>query len=193
MKELSTAFRLFLVLTVVTGVCYPLLMTGLGQALFPAQVNGSVITKDGKVIGSRLIGQNFDDPKYFWGRPSATAPVPYNAAASSGSNLGPTNPALIGDKETKGSVAERVEALNASSPPPTNLVTSSASGLDPHISPESAEFQVERVANVRSLSESSVRELVKKATTGRQFGFLGEPVVNVLELNLMLDEAGGAK
>ena len=197
MKELTTAIRLFVALTILTGIIYPLLMTGIGQALFSNQVNGSVIVRDGKVLGSKLIGQQFDDPKYFWGRLSATGPFPYNAAASSGSNLGPTNPALIGDSKKKGSVGDRVEALkqagSASGPVPTDLATASGSGLDPHISPAAAEYQVARVAQARGMAVEDVRALVKKATTGRQFGFLGEPVVNVLELNLSLDASEDAK
>lgn len=197
MKELTTALRLFVVLTILTGIIYPLLMTGIGQALFSNQVNGSVIVKDGKVLGSKMIGQQFDDPKYFWGRLSATGPFAYNAAASSGSNLGPTNPALIGDAEKKGTVGDRVEALkqagSAAGPVPTDLATASGSGLDPHISPEATEFQVARVAKARGMEADKVRELVKKSTTGRQFGFLGEPVVNVLELNLALDASEAEK
>jgi K+-transporting ATPase ATPase C chain len=180
------ALRALLVLTVLTGVAYPLLVTGIAQLLFPAQANGSLLEKDGKVVGSRLIGQPFTDPKYFWSRPSATSPMPYNGASSSGSNQGPTNPAL------KEAVEGRVKALrdagaDPSKPVPVDLVTASASGLDPHISPAAAEYQVARVAKARNLSEERVRAVVQKHTEGRQFGLLGEPRVNVLTLNLELD------
>ena len=185
-SQLRPAFFMFLILTVITGVIYPLVVTGIAQVVFPHQANGSLIVIDGKTYGSELIGQQFDDPEYFWGRPSATSPKPYNAASSSGSNLGPTNPALIS------TVAERVKALHAADPAntlpiPVDLVTASASGLDPHISVASALYQVRRVATARGLSEAEVRSLVKKYTEGRQFGFLGEPRVNVLSLNLALD------
>jgi len=173
--------------TLLTGVLYPLAVTGLAQALFPWQANGSLIERNGKVIGSELIGQAFDDPRYFWGRPSATAPFPYNAAASSGSNLGPTNPALVA------AVKVRIDALRAADPGntqpiPVDLVTASGSGLDPHISIAAALYQVPRVARSRSLSQEQVSALVSKYTEGRQFGFLGEPRVNVLKINLALDE-----
>ena len=188
MTHLRASIVSLVVLTVVTGVIYPLVVTGIAQAVFPHQANGSLIVKNGTVVGSTLIGQPFDDPKYFWGRPSATSPFGYNAAASSGSNLSPTNPALIK------SVQDRVDALRAADPDnkapvPVDLVTASGSGLDPHISPAAALFQVERVARARKLEPASVRTLVAQHTEGRQWGFLGEPRVNVLALNLALDEA----
>ena len=184
--QLRSALMMFFILTILTGVAYPLAVTAIAQLLFPHQANGSLISKDGKPIGSTLIGQPFDDPKYFWGRPSATAPFPYNAAASSGSNLGPTNPALI---ET---VKMRVAALKAAdpgndTPVPVDLVTASGSGLDPHISPASDEYQVRRVARARGREEAFVRTLVSQHTEGRQLGMLGERRVNVLALNLALD------
>lgn len=186
-----------IVLTIITGLLYPLLITGIAQVVFPTQANGSLIRDEatGQIIGSRLIGQEFSDPKYFWGRLSATGPVPYNAAASSGSNLGPLNPALIGEE---GIIQKRINALreanttagvDSSAPIPVDLVTASGSGLDPEISPAAAEYQVARVAAVRGLDEAVVRELIAQHTQGRQFGFLGEPRVNVLELNLAVDSA----
>lgn len=182
------ALLMLLVWTVITGVLYPAVVTHLGQLLFPHQANGSLIEKDGKPLGSELIGQPFGDPKYFWSRPSATAPYAYNAGASSGSNQGPTNPALAE------AIKERVQALRDAdpgnpAPVPVDLVTASGSGLDPHISPAAAAYQVARVARVRNLSESVVKELAARHTEGRQFGFLGEPRVNVLKLNLALDAA----
>jgi K+-transporting ATPase ATPase C chain len=187
MTQLKTAIIVLALLTLITGVIYPLVVTVIAQVAFPAQANGSLIVKNGKAIGSQLIGQPFDDPKYFWGRLSATTPFPYNAASSSGSNLGPTNPALIE------MVQERVNALQAADPAnarpiPVDLVTSSGSGLDPHISPAAADYQVSRVARVRGLDEAVVRQLVAQYTQGRDLGVLGEPRVNVLELNLALDE-----
>ncbi|WHZ16910.1 MAG: potassium-transporting ATPase C chain [Nitrospira sp.] len=184
--QLRSALMVFFILTVLTGVAYPLAVTGIAQLLFPHQANGSLIYKDGKPVGSTLIGQPFDDPKYFWGRPSATAPFPYNAAASSGSNLGPTNPALTEAVKT------RVAALKAAdpgndAPVPVDLVTASGSGLDPHISPAAAEYQVHRVARARGLDEAAVRQLVTSHTEERQFGLLGERRVTVLELNHALD------
>ncbi len=180
------ALTLFILLSLITGLIYPLLVTGIGQALFPKQAAGSLIERDGKRVGSRLIGQNFTDPKYFWGRPSATGPYPNNAAASSGSNLGPLNPAL------KEAVEGRVKALRDAEPGnaqpvPVDLVTASASGLDPHISPAAAEYQVARVARARGLAPETVRNLVVQQTEDRQWGIFGEPRVNVLELNLALD------
>ena len=180
------AITLFVLLSIITGLIYPLLVTGIGQALFPAQAAGSLIQRDGKLIGSRLIGQHFTDPKYFWGRPSATGPYPNNAAASSGSNLGPLNPAL------KDAVESRVQALREADPgnnqpAPVDLVTASASGLDPQISPAAAAYQAARVARVRGLTLDAVQTLVAQHTEDRQWGVFGEPRVNVLELNLALD------
>jgi K+-transporting ATPase ATPase C chain len=175
------AVRALVVLSIITGIAYPLLVTGIAQVAFNDQANGSLIEKDGKVLGSRLIGQPFSDPKYFWSRPSATSPMPYNGAASSGSNQGPTNPAL------KEAVEGRIKALGGTTPVPADLVTASGSGLDPHISPAAAEYQVARVAKARNVAEDRVRQLVAQHTQGRQLGILGEPAVNVLELNLALD------
>ena len=184
---LRPALVSLIALTVLTGLLYPLAVTGIAQLLFPGQANGSLIMKDGKAVGSSLIGQPFDDPKYFWGRPSATSPFPNNAGSSSGSNLGPTNPDL--QKQVQG----RIEALRAAdpgnaAPVPVDLVTTSGSGLDPQISPAAALYQVRRVAKTRSLTEDAVRSLVEQYTVGRQFGILGEPRVNVLQLNLALDQ-----
>jgi K+-transporting ATPase ATPase C chain len=181
------ALRLFLLWTLVTGLAYPLLVTGLGQLLFPVQANGSLILNPaGQPAGSALIGQRFDAPRYFWGRPSATSPHPYNGAASSGSNLGPTNPALID------AIRARVQAYvgnnqNPQNPIPVDLVTASGSGLDPHISPAGAAYQVPRVARARGINPERLRELIESHTEGRQWGILGEPRVNVLTLNLALD------
>ncbi|KVL32410.1 potassium-transporting ATPase subunit KdpC [Burkholderia sp. MSMB1835] len=179
---------LFVVLTAVTGLAYPAAMTVFGQAVFPSQANGSLIEQDGKVVGSALIGQPFDAPKYFWGRLSATAPMPYNAAGSGGSNLGPLNPSLA-DQVKARLAALRDAGTDLSKPVPVDLVTASASGLDPEITPAAAAYQVERVAKVRNLAPDAVAQLVAANTTGRQFGVLGEPRVNVLKLNLALDAA----
>src|SRR5437016_13576974 len=173
-------------LTIVTGLAYPAIVTGIAQVAFPYRANGSLVVKDGKTLGSELIGQPFDDPKYFWGRPSATTPFAYNAGSSSGSNLSPTNADLIR------AVQARVDALRAAdpgnpAPVPVDLVTASGSGLDPHISPAAALYQVGRVARARKLDEGIVRGLVAQYTQGRLFGLLGEPRVNVLELNLAPD------
>ena len=180
------ALVLFALLSALTGVVYPLAVTGITQALFPAQAAGSLIVRDGKTIGSSLIGQNFSDPKYFWGRPSATTPMPYNASSSGGSNLGPLNPALTD------AVKARIEALRAADPGnaaavPVDLVTASGSGLDPHISVAAAQYQAQRVAKVRGLSMQQVQPLIDKHTEGQLLGLIGEPRVNVLQLNLALD------
>jgi K+-transporting ATPase ATPase C chain len=176
------SFRMLVVMTVLTGVAYPLIVTGIAQVAFPDQANGSLILEKDKVIGSRLIGQPFSDPKYFWSRGSATSPMPYNGASSSGSNLGPTNPAL------RDAVSERISKFEKR-PVPVDLATASGSGLDPHISPAAAEYQVDRIAKARNIGAAKVRELVAKHTEGRQLGILGEPRVNVLQLNLALDAA----
>ncbi|MGF6295524.1 potassium-transporting ATPase subunit KdpC [Paraburkholderia youngii] len=178
---------IFAVLTVVTGLAYPAVMTAFGQAAFHQQANGSLIEQNGKVVGSTLIGQQFDAPQYFWGRLSATTPMPYNPQNSGGSNLGPNNPALL--DEIKGRLAAlKAAGTDMSKPVPVDLVTSSGSGLDPEISPAAAAYQLERVAQARHLAPSDVEALVERYTTGRQFGVLGEPRVNVLKLNLALDE-----
>ncbi|MCG1039748.1 MULTISPECIES: potassium-transporting ATPase subunit KdpC [Burkholderiaceae] len=178
---------LFVALTVITGIVYPAAVTAIAQAVFPAQANGSLIEKNGKLIGSALIGQQFDRNDYFWGRLSATTPNPYNAQSSSGSNLGPTHPALA--DEVKGRLAALHKADPANTAPvPVDLVTSSGSGLDPDISPAAAAYQAPRVARARGLPQAQVDELIARNTTGRQFGLLGEPRVNVLRLNLALDE-----
>lgn len=184
--QLRSALMVFFILTILTGVAYPLAVTGIAQLLFPHQANGSLIQKDGKPIGSMLIGQPFDDPKYFWGRPSATVPFPYNAATSSGSNLGPTNPALTEAVNTRVAALKAADPRN-DAPVPVDLVTASGSGLDPHISPAAAEYQVRRVARARGREEASVRTVVSQHTEERQLGILGERRVNVLALNLALD------
>ena len=183
---LRSVLVLFLVLTLLTGVVYPLVVTGVAQFLFPAQAHGSLIARGWKTVGSALIGQNFTDPKNFWGRPSATGPMPYNAAASSGSNQGPLNPALT--EAVKG----RIEALRAAdpgntAPVPVDLVTASASGLDPHISPAAARYQIARVSKARGLGADKVQSLVDQQTEKPLLGFLGESQVNVLKLNLALE------
>jgi potassium-transporting ATPase KdpC subunit len=197
LREIRPAIILLVALTLITGLAYPLAMTGLAQVLFPQQANGSMIEKDGKIVGSVLIGQVFADDKYFHGRPSATnAPdpkdatktvdAPYNAANSMGSNLGPTNKALI--ERVKGDV-DKLKEENPSAPVPIDLVTTSGGGLDPHISPEAAFFQVPRIAKARNLPVDRLRQLVGQHVEGRTLGFLGEPRVNVLALNMALDRA----
>jgi len=198
LREIRPAIVLLLLLTAITGLAYPLAMTAIAGAIFPKQAQGSLIEKDGKVIGSALIGQEFKDDKYFHGRPSATlapdpadssktVPAPYNAANSGGSNLGPTSKALADRvKEDVG----KLKAENPSASVPVDLVTTSASGLDPDISPDAALFQVPRVAKARNMSEDVVRQMVVMSTQGRLVGLLGEPRVNVLALNLVLDRAG---
>jgi K+-transporting ATPase ATPase C chain len=191
-RELKQTLVVFALLTLITGVAYPGVVWIFAQLVVPSQANGSVIEKDGKAVGSRLLGQAFSSPRYFWGRPSATGPSPYNGAVSSGSNQAATNPAL------HAAVRERIAALRAADPGnqssvPVDLVFASGSGLDPEISPAAAEFQVNRVARERGFAPAQVRELVAAATRGRTFGFLGEPRVNVLELNLALDAQSPAK
>jgi len=186
LRELRPALVIFAALTVVTGVVYPGAVTLLGQAAFPSQAHGSVLAERGKAVGSRLLGQPFQSPRYFWSRPSATAPQPYNAAASSGSNLGPTNPALTAAVEARVAVLRAADPGDTR-PVPVDLVTASASGLDPHISVAAAEYQVDRVARVRNLAPAAVLALVRRHTEPPTFGLLGEARVNVLELNLALD------
>ncbi len=191
LRSVRTAVISILLFTVITGVLYPLLVTGMAQVLFPGKAHGSLITKDGRVLGSELIGQPFSDPKYFWSRLSATSPYAYNASASGGSNYGPLNPALTDE------VRRRVQDLRAADstntkPVPIDLATSSGSGLDPHISVAAARYQLERVARARHLDVDRVSSLVDQNTEGRQLGFLGEPRVNVLKLNLALDQLQSA-
>jgi K+-transporting ATPase ATPase C chain len=197
LRQIRPAIVLLVLMTVLTGLVYPLGMTGIAKVLFPRQAGGSLIEKDGKIVGSTLIGQTFTDPKYFSGRPSATTdtdpndatktvPAPYNAANSAGSNLGPTAKSLV---ERVTGDADKLRADNPNAAVPIDLVTTSASGLDPDITPAAAEYQVPRVAKARGLPEAKVRELVADATTGRTLGILGEPRVNVLALNMALDAA----
>ena len=186
MSLVRPALVLLTLLSAVTGVAYPLLVTAVARVVFPAEARGSLIVRDGSTIGSALVGQPFGDPRYLWGRLSATAPFPYNAAASSGSNLGPLNPAL--DAAVAARVgALREQAAGQSGPIPVDLVTASGSGLDPHVSPAAAAWQVPRVARARGLSPAAVEAVVARHTEGRQLGFLGEPRVNVLAVNLALD------
>ncbi len=189
LSQLRPAIVLLILLTAITGVAYPALVTSIAQVTMPGKANGSLIVVNGKAIGSELIGQPFSDSMHFWSRPSATSPYPYNASSSSGSNQAPTNPALTD------AVADRIRALRAADPEnkapvPVDLITASGSGLDPHISPAAADYQVARVAKARGLAPDRVRALVTQYTNGRQLGFLGEPVVNVLQLNLALDKLG---
>lgn len=191
-RELRTSFILLLVFTLLTGVAYPLIMTGAAQVVCPDRASGSLIVRNGKVLGSELIGQPFDDPKYFWGRPSATGPFPYNAASSTGSNLAVSNPAQVD------AIRGRIETLRESGIPtevtiPADLVTASGSGLDPHISVTAAKIQIPRIARVRGISEAAIENLVERRTEVRQFGIFGEPRVNVLLLNLMLDDSSPEK
>ena len=186
-RQLLPAVMMMVVFTVLVGLAYPLAVTGIAKAAFPTQAAGSLIVKDGKAVGSSLIGQNFTDPKYFWGRPSATSPMPYNGSGSGGSNQGPLNPALVD------AVKGRVEALKAAEPGnalpvPVDLVTASASGLDPHISVAAAQYQAARVGRVRGVAADALATLIERHTEGRLFGLLGEARVNVLGLNLDLDQ-----
>ncbi len=176
-----------LLFILLTGIIYPMVVTGISQIVFPLQANGSIITKNGKLAGSSLFGQQFNDPKYFWGRLSSTTPYPFNGGSSSGSNLGQSNPDLMKAAQT------RVQALHSADPGneakiPVDLVTASGSGLDPHISPAAAEYQMHRVAKIRGINEAKMRTLIEQCSKGRWIGLIGEPVVNVLELNLALDE-----
>jgi K+-transporting ATPase ATPase C chain len=185
-SQFRPALAMLIVMTAITGAIYPAVVTGIAQAIFPTQANGSLIDQDGKSVGSALIGQPFGDPRHFWSRPSATSPFPNNASSSSGSNQGPLNPALAD------AVAGRIKALRDADPEntapvPVDLVTASGSGLDPHISPAAAEYQVARIAKARGLDPAKVKALVAEHTEGRQLGFLGEPRINVLALNLALD------
>lgn len=201
MKTLAASIRIFLVLTLLTGIIYPFAVTAIAAVAFPSQAAGSPIIAGGRVLGSSLVGQEFSDPKYFWGRRSATSGWPYNPATSGGSTLGPTNPALIGgagqDKaQTTGEIPLRIKALRKSGtdqslPVPTNLATSSGSGLDPHISPEAAEYQIPRVAAARGLNEDALRSLIKSQLEERTLLVLGEPRINVLKLNIQLDALAG--
>jgi potassium-transporting ATPase KdpC subunit len=199
LREFRPAIVVLVALTLITGLAYPLAMTGIAQALFPRQAQGSLIERNGTVVGSELIGQVFESDKYFHGRPSATTapdpndstktvPAPYNAANSGGSNLGPSNKALI--DRVQGDI-DKLKQENPSAPVPADLVTTSASGLDPHISPEAALFQIPRIAKARNLPEDRIRQLVTDHTEGRLFGLLGEPRVNVLLLNIALDQLAG--
>jgi len=185
--QLRPAIVLLALLTLITGLLYPLTVTALAQVAFPQQANGSLVTENGQPVGSRLIGQSFDDPAYFWGRLSATGPAPYNAAASSGSNLGPTSAVLMENAQARLDTLRTVAPDNPA-PVPVDLVTASASGLDPHLSVAAARYQAARVARARGLELADVNRLINEHTAGRTFGLLGEPRVNVLLLNLALDE-----
>lgn len=196
MKNLISLLRPALVLlalfTVLTGLLYPLVVTGAAQALFPEEANGSLVRRHGQVIGSQLIGQRFEDPKYFWGRPSATGPAPYDAAASTGSNLGPSNPALAEAIAARVAALRAADPSQASAPVPVDLVTASGSGLDPHLSPAAALYQISRVSRLRGVDAEKLRQLVTDHTEARTLGLFGEPRVNVLALNLALDQLTGA-
>jgi K+-transporting ATPase ATPase C chain len=195
LKHLRISLIATVLFTVLTGLAYPFVVTGVGQLLFPGKANGSLIKENGRVVGSELIGQPFSDPKYFWGRLSATSPYPYNAGASTGSNMGPLNPALLDAVKKRIADLKAVDSTNTQ-PIPVDLVTASGSGLDPQISVAAAQYQINRVAKTRAISIAQVQSVVDKYTEGRQFGFLGEPRVNVLELNLALDQlqsSGGTK
>lgn len=191
LRQLRPSLVMLAALTLLTGIVYPAIVTAIAQATLPHQANGSILHVGDKAVGSEWIGQSFSKPEYFWGRLSATNPAPYNAAASSGSNFGPLNPALKETAEVRIAALRRYPTPDA--PVPVDLVTASGSGLDPHISPAAAEFQVTRVARARIMSEDAVRELVREHTEGRQYGILGEPRVNVLRLNLALDQVRTAK
>ncbi len=195
LKQIRISLIATVLFTILCGLAYPLVVTGVGQFLFPGRANGSLITENGRVVGSELIGQPFSDPKYFWGRPSATSPYPYNGGLSSASNVGPLNPALTDMVKKRIADLKAVDSTNTN-PVPVDLVTTSGSGLDPHISVAAAAYQIDRVARYRHLAASQVKALVDEHTRGRQLGFLGEPTVNVLELNLALDRSqssGGMK
>jgi K+-transporting ATPase ATPase C chain len=192
LKQIKISLIATAVFTVLTGLAYPLVVTGVGQVLFPGKANGSLIKENGEIVGSELIGQPFSNPKYFWGRLSATTPFPYNAGASNGSNLGPLNPALVDAARKRTAGLKEADPTNTQ-PIPVDLVTASASGLDPDISIAAAQYQLARVARARGMSVAEVRSLVDKNSEGRQFGFLGEPRVNVLELNLALDRAQSSR
>ena len=184
-EHIRPAILIFVSLTIITGVLYPLFVTGIAQLFFHNKANGSLVYRNGKPVGSSLIGQPFDDPMYFWGRLSATSPVPFNSASSSGSNLGPSNPALVKAAQARIKALKTVDPENEN-PIPIDLVTSSASGLDPHISLASAYYQIPRIARLRGLPQNMIEDIVRKHTTDRLLGIIGEPVVNVLEVNLEL-------
>ncbi len=188
LRQVISAVRVFVILTVLTGLLYPLVIWGVAQTVFPNQANGSLLARQGRLVGSELIGQAFEGPSYFHGRPSAAGTNGYDAAGSSASNLGPTNRDFLNQVRDRAAAVLSENALTASAETPADLVTASASGLDPHISPDAAYLQVPRVAKARRLSERTVQQLVKAAIEGRQLGFMGEPRVNVLRLNISLDE-----
>jgi potassium-transporting ATPase KdpC subunit len=191
-RHLRAAVMMLALMTLITGACYPLLVTGLSQLLFRSKANGSIIERDGRLVGSTLIGQQFTSPKYFWSRLSATTPFPYNSASSTGTNYGPMNPALLKATEERVGLLRLTGSTN-NRPVPIDLVTASGSGLDPHISLAAALFQAVRVARERNMSEADVRGLIRHYTEGRTFAVLGEPRVNVLELNLALDDISKGK